>query len=164
MVEVSPGLELRERSQRRRADPEVGVGDRITVRVVRRVAERLVDPRLELLRKRMLEPVRLRVHALDRHAERLREVLLEQPVVADHLDRRPLPRRGQRDPPVRLVVDEAERRELLQHRRRRRRRNADPLGERRRRRPAVLGLELVDRLEVVLAVSVRGAGVIGNLI
>ena len=57
-----------------------------------RVAERRVDPRLELLRKGVLEPVRLVVHFVERHAERVREVALEQPVMPQHLERerRPL--------------------------------------------------------------------------
>ena len=69
---------------------EVRVRDRVAVRVVRREAERLVDPRLELLRDRVLEPVGLVVHVVDVDPERLREVELEQPVVADHLERDPL--------------------------------------------------------------------------
>ena len=60
------------------------------MRVVGRVAERAVDPRLELLRDRVLEPVGLVVDVVDVHAERLGEVELEQPVVADHLERDPL--------------------------------------------------------------------------
>ena len=50
----------------RRVGPlEVRVGDRVPVRVVRREAERLVDPRLELLGDRVLEPVGLVVHVVD---------------------------------------------------------------------------------------------------
>ena len=50
----------------------------------------LVDVRLELLGERVLEPVRLGVHGVEREAERLSEVLLEQAVVADDLERGPL--------------------------------------------------------------------------
>ena len=57
------------------------------MRVVRREAERRVDPRLDLLRERVLEPVGFGVDRVEREPERLGEVLLEQPVVADHLDR-----------------------------------------------------------------------------
>ena len=94
-------LARRERVQRPQpivVDVELGVRDRIPVRVVRRVAERGVDPCLELLRQRVLEPVGLRVHLVDGHAEGLREVLLEQPVVPDDLDRTPSPGRGERAP------------------------------------------------------------------
>ena len=38
----------------------------------------------------MLEPVGFRVHLVEAEAERLREVLLEQPMVADHLEGDPL--------------------------------------------------------------------------
>ena len=57
------------------------------MRVVRREAERAVDARFELLRDHVLEPVGLVVDIVDVHAERLREVQLEQAVVADHLER-----------------------------------------------------------------------------
>ena len=62
------------------------------MRVVRREPERAVDARLELLRDHVLEPVGLVVDVVDVDAERLREVELEQPVVADHLDGDPLAR------------------------------------------------------------------------
>ena len=66
---------------------EVRVRDRVAVRIVGREAERPVDPRLELLRERVLEPVGLVVDVVDADPERLGEVELEQPVVADHLER-----------------------------------------------------------------------------
>ena len=68
------------------------------MRIVRREAERLVDARLELLGDRVLEPVGLVVHVVDVDAERLREVELEQPVVADHLERDALAGRRERTP------------------------------------------------------------------
>ena len=86
---------------------EVRVGDRVAVRVVGRVAERLVDVRFQLLGERVLEPVGLRMNRVERQTERLREVLLEQPVMADDLERRPLPLLRQRRALVRLVLDEA---------------------------------------------------------
>ena len=61
------------------------------MRVMGGKAERGVDPRLQLLRERVFEAVGLGMHLIDRHAERLCEVLLEQPVVADHLHRRLAP-------------------------------------------------------------------------
>ena len=103
----------------------------------------------------MLEAVGLGVHRVDREAERLGQVLLEQPVVPDHLDRDALTRGVRRGAVVRLVLDEAELGQLLQHRRRGRRSDAHPLGERRRRRAAA-GLELVELLEVVLDGRGRG--------
>ena len=63
------------------------VGDRVSMRVVRREAELLVDPRLELLGDHVLESVGLVVHRVDGDAERLGQVLLEQAVVADDLER-----------------------------------------------------------------------------
>ena len=61
------------------------------MRVVRRVAERAVDPGLELFGEDVLEPVGLRMDGLDRDPERLRQVELEQPVMADDLQRDSLP-------------------------------------------------------------------------
>ena len=57
------------------------------MRVVRRVAELGGDQRLELLGEDVLEHLGLVVHAIPRHPERLGQVELEQPVVADHLER-----------------------------------------------------------------------------
>jgi hypothetical protein len=56
------------------------------MRIVRREPERAVDTRLELLRDHVLEPVGLVVHVVDVQAERLGQVQLEQPVMANHLD------------------------------------------------------------------------------
>ena len=61
-------LEARERPQARAVEAELRVGDRVAVRVVRRVAERAVDPRLELLGQRVLEPVGLGVHLVQARA------------------------------------------------------------------------------------------------
>src|SRR5262245_27379873 len=58
---------------------EVGVRDRVAVRVVRREAERLVDPGLELLRQRVLEAVGLVVHLVHVDPECPREIQLEEP-------------------------------------------------------------------------------------
>ena len=57
------------------------------MRVVRGVTELLRDQLGELLGDRVLEHLGLVVHAVPRHPERLGEVQLEQPVVADHLER-----------------------------------------------------------------------------
>jgi hypothetical protein len=84
------GLEARERAQARPVDAEIGVGDRIAMGVMRRIPERAVDARLDLLGESVLEAVGLRMHRVEAEPERLREVLLEEPVVADHLERDPL--------------------------------------------------------------------------
>jgi hypothetical protein len=121
------------------------------VRIVRRKAERAVDARLELLGDHMLESVCLVVHIVDVDAERLRQIELEQPVVADHLDRDPLARLREARPAVRLVIEQAERPELLQHRGSGGRRHALVARDRCDRHPAAaLLLQLVDRLQVVL--------------
>ena len=76
----------------------------------------LVDPRLELLGDHVLEPVGLVVDGVDVQAERLREVELEQPVVADHLERDPLAgRRSAATPRYGACSTQLERRELLHH-------------------------------------------------
>ena len=64
----------------------------------------------------MLQSVGLLVHLVDVDPERLGEVELEEPVVADHLERDALALRGQRHAAVRRVLDERERGELLHHR------------------------------------------------
>src|SRR5205085_10901451 len=82
---------------------EIGVRDRVAVRIVRRVAEHPVDPAFELLGQRELEAIGLVVNVVDVQAERLREVELEQAVVSDHLERDTLARVGQLDAAVALV-------------------------------------------------------------
>ena len=57
------------------------------MRVVRGVAELGRDQRLELVGEDVLEHLGLLVHAIPRHAQRLRQVGLEQPVVAQHAQR-----------------------------------------------------------------------------
>jgi hypothetical protein len=97
-------------------DPEPGVRDRIAVGILRGRAERRVDPLLERLGKRVLEPVRLGVHRIEAELERPREVELEQSVVAQDLEREPLAERCEPHASVGLVVDEPARGELLHHR------------------------------------------------
>jgi 1,4-dihydroxy-6-naphthoate synthase len=129
---------------------EVGVGNRVAVRVVRRKAERPVDPRFELLRDHVLEAVGLVVDRVDVQPERLGEVELEQAVMADHLERDSLAVGCQTGAPVPLVLEELQRGELLDHCRRRRGRHRLILCDRTDRHTPVLGLELVDALQVVL--------------
>src|SRR5580765_2796444 len=95
------------RPGRRRGRPlQVRVGYRVAVRVVGREAERPVDSRFELLGDDVLEPVGLVVDRVDVQAQRLREVQLDQPVVADHLDGHALAGLGQPSAAVRLVLGE----------------------------------------------------------
>ena len=131
-------------------DAERGVRNGIAVGIVRRVAERFVDQRLELLGKGMLEPVRLCVHGVDREAERLGEVLLEQAMVPDHLEGDALAGLGEPDAAVASMLGEAEDRELLQHRGGGRRSHAHRLGDLGRGRATAGRLKLVDLLQVVL--------------
>ena len=70
--------------------------------------------------------------------ERLREIELEQPVVADHLEGHLLSGVRERDAAVRRVLREPERGELLHHRARGRVGDVLPPRERRRRHPLVL--------------------------
>ena len=95
---------------------ELRVRDRVAVRIVGGIAERAVDPRLELVGEDVLEAVGLRVHRLDRDAQRLGQVQLEQAVMADDLECDPLAGGSQVDPAVGDVLGEPERRQLLDHR------------------------------------------------
>ena len=95
---------------------EVRGRDRVAVRVEPRVAELLGDPPLELLRDVVLEHLGLVVDAIPRHLERLGEEGLDQPVVADHLERDALAGRGQGDAVVGLVAHEPQLVEPLEHR------------------------------------------------
>src|SRR5436190_650686 len=82
--------------------------DRITVRVVRRVAELGGDQVLELLGEHVLEHLGLVVNAIPGHAERLGEIELEQAVVAQDLEGDLGARRGQLHAPVGDVRHQAE--------------------------------------------------------
>ena len=88
----SPGVEVGEGARGLLVDLAVGGGDRVAVRVVRGVAELGRDQLGELGRDRVLEHLGLLVHAVPRHPERLGQVELEQPVVAEHLERHALAR------------------------------------------------------------------------
>ena len=71
--------------------------DRVAVRIERGVAELGRDQLLELLGEGVLEHLGLGVDPVPRHVERLGEVELEQPVVADHLEREALAGLGELD-------------------------------------------------------------------
>ena len=68
-------------------EPELAVGDRIAVRVVRREPELLVDLRLELFGERVLEKLCLGVDGVERQSEAVDEVALEQAVMPHDLQR-----------------------------------------------------------------------------
>ena len=106
--------------------------------------------RLELLRERVLEPVCLGVHGVERRAEPRREVLLEQPVVADHLDRDALApsASGARRGTARARRARAGRASSASRSPRRARRPSARRAREVERAPA--GLELVELLHVVL--------------
>ncbi len=130
---------------------ELGAGDRVAVRIDRRVAERLGDQLLELLGDDVLEHLGLGVDAIPRHAQRLGEEQLEQPVVADHLERDLAAVVGETHAAIGQVLDQPELAEALEHRRDRTGREAEPLGERVRRDGLVAArFECEDRLAVVL--------------
>ena len=132
-------------------DLELARGDRVAVRIALGVAELRRNQLLELLREHVLEHLGLVVDAVPRNAQRLREVELEQAVVAEHLQRELRPARGQLDAAVGDVSREAELVEALHHGRRGRRRHAGALGHGVRRDGAIgLRRQGVDRLGVVL--------------
>ena len=80
-----------------------------------RVAELGRDQLLERLGQDVLEHLRFGVHLVPAHAEALDEEELEQPVVADHLERDEPSALGQPDAAIWLVLDQAEPVELAEH-------------------------------------------------
>ena len=109
-----------------------------------------VDPGFELLRERVLEQLRFRVHLVQSQPETIDEVALEQTMVAKHLERATPARLGEPDAAIRHSLHEAELVEALRHRGRGRRAHAHPSRERRRRHAFARRFERVDRLQVVL--------------
>ena len=93
----------------------VAVGDGVAVRVAAGLAELGGDAVLEPLRDVVLQAVGLRVHLVPGHAEVLDEVELEQPVVAQHLQRDRLAARRQAHAVVRLVGHQPQPVEALDH-------------------------------------------------
>src|SRR5688572_25963809 len=79
--------------------------------------------------------------------------------MAENLERAAAPRIRENHPAIRRALDEAELREALRHRRDRRRAHAHARRERGRRHALALGLDGVDRLQVVL----DGDGELGRL-
>src|SRR5271165_562804 len=110
-------------------DLELVGGNRIAVRIERRIAEPGGDQALELLGENVLEHLGLGVNAIPGHSELLREEQLEQPVVAQYLERDLAAAAGEPYAVVGLMLDESQFSELAQHRRNRARRDAESLGE-----------------------------------
>ena len=100
--------QLGERARRVGHELELGGRDRIAVRIALGEAERRVDARLDLLGEVVLEAIGLGVHLVPAEPERLHQVELEQPVVADDLERDALARGRQRRAVVALVLDQSE--------------------------------------------------------
>src|SRR5215471_548577 len=129
---------------------EVGVRDRVPVRVVCGVPESLVDAGFQLLRDHVLETIRLGMDSIHVDAERLGEVELEQTVMTRYLDGDTLPVLGERDAAIGGVLHEPECRKLLHHRARRRRRHAKAARERSRRHARPVLAQDEDLAQVVL--------------
>ena len=97
----------------------------------------------------MLQSLRLAVHLIPAVTQRLVQVQLQEPVVADHLEGHPLARRGQGDAAIGGMVHEPQRRQLLHHLGDRPRRDPQPLRQRRGAGALVLLAEQEDRLQGV---------------
>src|SRR5690625_7466556 len=82
--------------------------DRVTVRVELRVAQRIGDAVLELLADVVLQFLGLVVHLEPAVTERFLQVRLDEPVMADRLQRDLTARSGQARTGVRLVVNESQ--------------------------------------------------------
>ena len=72
------------------------------------IAQARRDQLLELLGEHVLEHLGLGVNAIPGHPELLGQEQLQQPVVAQHLERDPATLRGEPDAAVGLVLDEPE--------------------------------------------------------
>jgi hypothetical protein len=98
------GLELGQGSGRQLGESEPDVGDRVSVRVPRRPAERLVDAHLELLGQRVLEAICLCVDCVQADLQRLRQVQLEQAVASQNFERQTLARTSEPNAAIGLMV------------------------------------------------------------
>ena len=141
--------QLVEAAGRALVDLEQGRGDRIAVRIDRRVTQPGGDQRLELLGNRMLEHLSLGVHTIPRHPELLSEKQLQQPVMAQHLQSHTPTLVGQPHPVVRLMLDDPDLSQLAHHPGHPRRGHPEPGREIvRRYRRAATSLERIQRLRV----------------
>ena len=121
------GIQVRERNRFVGGDRQIAIRDRIAVWIEVRLAELGRDQLLQLFGDVVLEDLCLLVDPVPGHAEDLREEELDQPVVADHLERDALPLGGQAGAVVGRVLDDALVGEAPEHARGRRGRHAKPL-------------------------------------
>ena len=117
------------------------------------VAQLLGKPLRELGRYGVLEAIRFRVNSIKRVPEELREVQLDQPVEANHLEGQSLALVGELDAVVGSVLDEPQLDELPDHAGNRRWPDSQLLGDGGVCRRLVPTLKLVDRFQVVLDCS-----------
>jgi hypothetical protein len=143
-------LELRERQQRARAHAPVAVRNRVTVRVLVRVADQPVDRVQDPAADRVLEHLGVGVHLGPVEPQHAHQEGLEDAVAPHHLERAQAPGGGESRARTRRVRHEPGRCELAEHVRHRRRGEREPLRESRRRHGPALGRERVERLQVVL--------------
>lgn len=135
-------------------DRPVRVWYRISMRIVGRPSEHLIDPLDQPLRDNVLELLGLFVDFVPLHPDDANEKGLDKPVPPQHQSREPFPGRRQTHTAVGLVLREAGFSQRLDHRRRRSWRHAqcrghlphrhEPLGVRQ------LRLADVDRFQIVL--------------
>jgi hypothetical protein len=112
-------LDFSERSRLCSVERELARRNRITVRVVTRIPEKLVDLRLDPVGEMVLEEFGFGVHLVPAEPERLGQVELEEAMVTDDLECDTLAGRRERGAAVGLVLDEIEAEELLEHARHR---------------------------------------------
>ena len=130
---------------------ELGAGDRVAVGVHRGMSELGRDQLLEILGEHVLEDLGLGVHPIPGHPQRIRQEALDQPVMADHLQRHAPPVDSEAHTPVGDMGREAQLVELLEHRRDRPRRDAQALGQGIGRHGLIAArLQREDRLRIVL--------------
>ena len=132
-------------------------GNRLAVGTHGRIPHGAVDVLLEVLGDGVFETLRLGVDTVPPVPEGLREVELEQPVVADDFESHLFPSPGQPHPLVGSVPEQAHLRQFLDHVGRRSRRDLHALGEQGSGDRSVAGFfriravgKLVYRLQVVL--------------
>ena len=120
-----------------RRDRAVRVGNRVAVRVVRRMTEHLVDPLDQPLGDDVFELLRLVVHFGPAHAHHLHQKELDEPVTPQHETGELFAGRRQPHAAVGLVLGEPRLGERLDHRRGRARRDAERRGDLAHRHQAV---------------------------
>ena len=147
------GVQAAERPAAGRLKRAVGPGDRVAVRVDRRVAEEGVDPVDQVLRDGVLHVLGLLVDRVPGHLQGLRQEEFQQPMPTEDPKRQLLPLPREPDPLIRRVRRQFPLRERLEHPRHGAGGDAHCLGELSGGDspvPALSRGDLVDRLDVVL--------------